>query len=278
MKSFFILTNRSKDTDLQFTERVSEYLKAKGCISSFADARDDSPAEKIDTDAECIIVLGGDGTLLRAARDTLELGIPLIGVNLGNLGFLAEISPDNLESSLDRLISGDVTFETRMMLSGAVYRNGRQVITDCALNDLVISKDENQRLIRTHTYVNDSKLMSLNSDGLVIATPTGSTGYTLSLGGPLISPDAGAFLITPMAPHTLVNRSIILKPESRIEIELDMNKDGRASRALVSFDGDTNIIVTSGDRICISRAEKDVVLAKISNNSFMDILSSKMNQ
>ncbi len=278
MKDFLILTNTAKDHDLIITERITEYLKNKGCSASYAPAREGERESVPVTSADCIIVLGGDGTLLRAARDFVDMQIPLIGINLGNLGFLAEISLENLEASLDTLIAGEVTIEKRMMLTGTVIHAGKEVITDCALNDIVIAKDMRQTLIKTSTYINDSILTSLNSDGLIISTPTGSTGYSLSLGGPLISPEAEMFLITPMAPHTLVNRSVIIQPESRIVVELDKHKDGRNSNAIISFDGDTSISVSAGDRIFIERSKKDTLIARISDSSFMDVLSRKMNQ
>ncbi len=277
MKDFYILTNTAKDTEMQVTDRIRRYLKKRGCTSEFAPARSSERTEPLHISSECIIVLGGDGTLLQAARDFVDLQIPLIGINLGNLGFLAEISTEHLEESLDKLIDGKFTLEKRMMLTGTVYHGGKPVITDCALNDIVIAKDMRQTIIRTHTYINDSKLNSQNSDGLIISTPTGSTGYSLSLGGPIISPEAEIFLITPMAPHTLVNRSVIIQPESTIVVELD-NKDGGTSNAIVSFDGDTKISVSSGDRVCVRRAEKDTLIASISDSSFMDVLSRKMNQ
>ena len=277
MKKFYILTNITKDSDLKVTNRIAEFLEHRGCSCSHGAARDAYKSRKPDIDAECIIVLGGDGTLLRAARDFVDLQIPLIGINLGNLGFLAEISLDNFEPSLEKLIEGNVIIEKRMMLTGTVFHEDREILTDCALNDIVISKDMRQRLIRTNTYINDSKLTSMNSDGLIVSTPTGSTGYSLSLGGPIISPEAQTFLITPMAPHTLVNRSVIIPPESRIVIELT-SKDGARADALVSFDGDTNITISTGDRVCIQRAEKDTRIARISDSSFMDVLRKKMNQ
>lgn len=278
MKKYHIITNTAKDPNYTVTGIIRDFLEHSGCVCSCSDARETERTEKTEIDAEVIIVLGGDGTLLRAARDTVDLQIPLIGVNLGNLGFLAEIGKDDLEESLRCLIRGNYTLEHRMMLTGTIYHEDMPIASDCALNDIVISKDLNHRLIRTHTYINNTRLTSVDSDGLIISTPTGSTGYSLSLGGPIISPEASVFLITPMAPHTLVNRSVIIQPDRTIRILLDRNKDGGDSDAFVSFDGDSNIRISSGDRIMIRKAEKDTLIAKISDNSFMDVLSRKMNQ
>ena len=183
MDRFYIITNSDKDKKLEITEKIADYLKThhKNCEVQQAERKHEgsfhyTDPDKVPDDTQCIIVLGGDGTLLQAARDVVHKEIPLLGINLGNLGFLAEVNQTSLYSALDQLMADDYEVEERMMLEGRVYRGRKLIGQDIALNDIVIGRDGHLRVVRFKNYVNDVYLNSYNADGIIISTPTGSTG------------------------------------------------------------------------------------------------------
>jgi NAD+ kinase len=284
MKSFYVVTNTAKDPDYSLTESVVKYLEKKGCYCGFVPfSRGFTPGEDryvdpdmIPEDVEAIIVLGGDGTLLQAARDTFERSIPIIGVNLGDVGYLTDISAEDVYSALDALTENNYFIEKRMMLKGALYSRDSLIMDNIALNDIVISKSYDQRMIKLDINVDDSFLNTIYADGLIISSPTGSTGYSLSVGGPIMAPDADALLITPLAPHTLVSRSIVLSGSSKITIEQGTNKDGANGDAIVVFDGNVKSMMHTGDKVEIEKSKTDVKLIKLYKSSFLDVLSMKM--
>lgn len=218
MDKFFIIANRQKDKELKTARKVEAYLNSKGksCIlreeTSEQKARSNhyTDVEKIPKDVECIIVIGGDGTLLQAARDVVNRQIPLLGINMGTLGYLAEIDRSSIDGALNHLMLDEYTIEKRMMLNGKVYHKEELIAEDVALNDIVIGRDGPLHVTRFHNYVNGEFLNSYTADGIIIATATGSTGYSLSAGGPIVSPETNILIMTPVAPHTLNTRSVIL--------------------------------------------------------------------
>ncbi|MGI6093829.1 MAG: NAD(+)/NADH kinase [Lachnospiraceae bacterium] len=284
MDKFYIITNRMKDESLTVTRMIASYLQEKGkqCMIQEAGYRGTgsyhyTDAQLIPPDVECIIVLGGDGTLLQAARDVVDLQIPLLGINLGTLGYLAEIDRDSVYAALDQMVAGKYEIEKRMMLQGRVFHQGEQIAEDIALNDIVITRDGRLRIVGFNNYVNNEFLNSYKADGIIISTATGSTGYSLSAGGPIISPEANVLMMTPIAPHTLNRRSIIFPAEDEITVEIAEGKDKNQARAVVLFDGDTEVPLTYGDRVMIRKAAQSTKFVKISNISFLEVLRQKMN-
>ena len=284
MEKFFIIANSQKDEGFKTAKQIETYLKEKGksCIlrAEQPDVKDISnhytDVRQIPQDVECIIVLGGDGTLLQAARDVVDRQIPLLGINLGTLGYLAEIDHSSIEGALNHLILDEYTIEKRMMLQGKVYQAGRMIAEDVALNDIVIGREGPLRVTRFHNYVNGEFLNSYTADGIIIATATGSTGYSLSAGGPIVSPATTIMIMTPVAPHTLNTRSVIFPAEDEITVEIGEGSWKGEAKAVVSFDGDTNVTMKTGDRVVIRRSEKDTQIVKISNISFLEVLRRKM--
>ena len=271
MKHFLIYTNRHKDKNMVFTERIRSYLETKGQrVSVKTQGVDWKDA------ADCIIVLGGDGTVLQAARETRQLNIPIIGVNLGTLGYMTEIEPANLEESLDRLIRGDYEQESRMMLYGRVFRSGGGTEEGWALNDIVISRKGSLRIIRFNIYVNGQFLNDYSADGMIVTTPTGSTGYNLSAGGPLVEPQARLIVLTPICPHTLNQRSIILSPEDVIEIEIPRGGDGREQAVEASFDGSHSVPLCTDEKIRIVQSERMTEFLRLNQVSFLEVLHRKL--
>ena len=284
MDKFFIIANRQKDKELKTARKVEAYLNSKGksCIlreeTSEQKARSNhyTDVEKIPKDVECIIVIGGDGTLLQAARDVVNRQIPLLGINMGTLGYLAEIVRSSIDGALNHLMLDEYTIEKRMMLNGKVYHKEELIAEDVALNDIVIGRDGPLHVTRFHNYVNGEFLNSYTADGIIIATATGSTGYSLSAGGPIVSPETNILIMTPVAPHTLNTRSVIFPAEDEITVEIGEGSQGCEAKAVVSFDGDTNVPMRTADRVAIRRSVKDTQIIKISNISFLEVLRRKM--
>ena len=222
-------------------------------------------------------MLGGDGTLLQASRDLVERNIPLLGINLGTLGYLAEIDRSNIKPALDKLLLDEYEIHERMMLSGTAYHQNKKLMSDIALNDIVIGRNGRLRIIDLNIYVDDEFLNSYSADGIIISTPTGSTGYSLSAGGPIVSPEAEIIMITPIAPHTLNTRSIVLPHNAKITVEIG---EGHSTRegAEATFDGDTSVNLNCNDQIVITKADRCARLVKINNISFLEILRKKMYQ
>ncbi|MCH5248630.1 MAG: NAD(+)/NADH kinase [Lachnospiraceae bacterium] len=274
MKNIFLITNKQKDPLGSYTERIKSYLSSHG-VNVVCDFYNEVSTASIPDNTDCAIVLGGDGTLLRAARDMINYGIPLLGINLGTLGYLAEIESSNIEMALSQLMAGNFTREERMMLAGTVYSDPA-VINDVALNDIVIARCGTLQMLKFDIYVNGRFLNGYSADGVIIATPTGSTGYNMSAGGPIVEPAANLIMLTPICPHTLNTRSIILSPEDEIVIDIPTVRGGLVQTLEVNFDGTHNMPLKTGDKIVIKRADSTTGILKLNSDSFLEILRKKM--
>lgn len=283
MRKFFIITNHAKDPGLEVTNSVAGYLGSHGADVVLREphgqgkARHTDPGE-VPEGTECVLVLGGDGTLLRAAVDLVELNIPMLGVNLGALGYLAEIDRGLIYPALEMLLEDRCRRESRMMLRGDVWHEEKRIFSHVVLNDIFVTREGSPRIISLKTYVNDSYLNEYHADGLIVSTPSGSTGYSLSAGGPIIAPEAELFLMTPLAEHSLNARSVVLPSDSRICVEVGEGKDTAIEHAMATFDGDRTIPLVTGDRVEIRMAEQNVTFMKIQDNSFLETLRKKMNR
>lgn len=267
MNKFYVITNKSKDISMEMTLRIQNYIKSKGGLCVLADDVAEFP-----TNTDCVLVLGGDGTLIQAARELRSMDVPMLGINMGTLGYLTEVELQNVEESLEQLLDNRIWVEERMMLKGVL--NGG--LEDTALNDIVLTRSGSLRLIRFKIYVNGELLNSYQADGVIVSTPTGSTAYNLSAGGPIVEPTASIIVITPICSHALNTRSIILSASDKIVLEVAQGRDGNVEEASVSFDGDRNIKVRTGDRIEIQKADEKTKLIKLSKVSFLETLRKKM--
>jgi len=284
MDKFFVITNPQKDANAKTTEFIQKYLEEKGKICYVQECNTASSgtgykytdAASIPDGVDCVLVLGGDGTLLQASRDLLDTGLPLLGINLGTLGYLAEIDCQNIQMALDKLIEGDYSIEDRMMIGGTVSYRDHILMTDIALNDIVIARRGRLRVVDFHIFVDDVFLCSYRADGIIVSTPTGSTGYSLSAGGPIVAPDASLILLTALAPHTLASRPVILPDNVAVTVELADSNVPEENAARVVFDGDTSLSLESGSRIRIMKTEQKTRLVKIKHTSFVEILREKL--
>lgn len=267
MRNFFIYTNQLKDKNGKTTHYIRDYLQLKGCVCS----------DHVDDKVEGMIVLGGDGTMLRAAREYVSYHIPMIGVNLGTLGYLAEVEQEDIAAALDSLMAGQYEIEPRMMLSGIPVISGESTNPQTALNDIVINRKGALHVINFNIYVNGRLLSTYSADGIIISTPTGSTAYNLSAGGPIVEPRARLIMMTPVCSHTLVNnRTIILSEEDVVDIEIGEYKPGEKQEVDASFDGRHPVNLSEGDKIRIIRSDKVTKIIKLSEVSFLDTLHKKM--
>ena len=227
----------------------------------------------IGTRADLAVVVGGDGTLIGAARHLCEFEIPLVGVNLGRLGFLTETSLTNMEGSLEALLAGDYQVEERMMLHIRVQRQAGDLAVERAFNDVVIHRGNIARMVEMETFVDSQFVFSQRSDGLIVASPTGSTAYALSAGGPIVHPSIRAFTLVPVCPHTLTNRPIVLPGHSHVEVVL-ANNPGEVQ---LTLDGQINFSLQDGDRIHIQRDEHNVFLLSDPRRNYFDVLREKFS-
>lgn len=226
------------------------------------------------TNIDIAITLGGDGTLLNIARLMAPYSIPVLGINMGHLGFLTEIEISDLYVSLNRLKEGDYFIDKRMMLEAQVIRDNRAIEKFIALNDVVITKGPFARLIRLKTMANDSYIDTYPADGLIVSTPTGSTAYSLSAGGPIINPNIELILTTPICPHTLHSRSIVLSKDDIIKVQiLDKQPD-----AMLTVDGQQGIELLSKDVVLVKRSSYYTRLLRLKKRSFYDVLRKKLNE
>ena len=277
MKQFYLITNAGKDPDQIYTKRIAEYIRSHGGNAVCVDGEKPVSEQVTVSQPDCVLVLGGDGTLLRAARNMMDKDIPLLGINLGTLGYLAEVESSNLESALDQLLQDDFTREERMMLVGRVEKQGVSE-ENYALNDIVISRCGTLQILTFQIYVNGQFLNSYCADGIIVATPTGSTGYNMSAGGPIVEPCARLLLLTPICPHTLNTRSIILAPEDEIRIEIPQGRDGQMQTVEANFDGSHKITLQTGDHIVIRKAVRTTGILKLNTESFLAVLHKKMSE
>lgn len=282
MKSFLLITNNQKDKELSVTERVCDYLvneKSKQVKTFVPESRDYEIPEKYLKDVDCVIVLGGDGTILRVAKKIVKSRLPILGINMGHLGYLADVDKSNVLCALDALCSGEFTTQDRMMLAGKVMRGTKEICSLDALNDIVITRGGSMQILNLDISVKGKMFKSYRADGVILATPTGSTAYNLSCGGPIVEPCADMTIITPIAPHTMLSRSIIFNAEDEITVEILPPHDSTVEQMIeVYFDGIERIKLEVGDKVVVKRSEMTTTLVRISSASFLETLYEKMKE
>ncbi len=277
MKRFCIITNQDKDSELAVTCEVERFLNEFGCEyfragrSYESNSAGHTDAGQIPENTDCAIVLGGDGTLLHAAQDLAEKGIPILGVNLGTLGFLSETEVSGLREAIRCLSLDEYMVEEHIMLKAQAGDEITHV-----LNDAVISRSGFSRLIRLQLYINGVPLQVYTGDGLLVSTPTGSTAYNLSAGGPVVAPDVEMFVITPICPHSLSERSLVISANDRIEIEVVRSRKTQEEEAIATTDGQYFSNLQVGDRIVLTRSELSAKLIRFEKNRFYKALQTKL--
>lgn len=281
MKKIGLIPNAGKDAGLANTRRIAEYLDGRAELlleekykTSVINAEYGSLAALLDG-SDCLIVLGGDGTMLQNAAECARRSLPVLGINLGRVGFLTEVELDNIEGALDKLLSGDFGVEKRMLMRVELIRGGRSIVCTHALNDIVTSKNAGAKLIAIELYTNGELVNRYTADGLIIATPTGSTGYSISAGGPVIDPQMELYVATPICAHMLSVRSAVLPPDKELVVKLDEAYPDNG--AVVSADGDVIGSIRPGDEVRITRSNYRFSMIKTGSYSFYDTVLKKLS-
>ena len=277
MNNFFIIANKQKDINLEITEQIRHHISRLGAVCNIYDQYDrDVSSIDIPEETQCILVIGGDGTILAAARMLVGSNIPLLGINLGTLGFLADVNLADLSKTLDLLLQDQYQVENRIMLTAEVYKQGKKAATYIALNDFNINRFGASRVIGLKVGINGSVIDRYRADGVIVCTPTGSTGYNLSAGGPIINPTCKNFVITPICPHSLTARSIVLAKEDIVTVEVEQIRSNIKEEAIISFDGREGLSLFPGDQVKIYKSQEVTPFIKATEVSVVQILKEKL--
>ncbi len=280
-QSLGLIANLSKPNALKVAQKIAAYLKKRG-ISLWVEhaAKETLKLKGVQTGelsdlfrhSQAIIALGGDGTILNAVRQMKRHSVPILGVNLGTLGFLTEVRVEELEEALKKLVKKRYKVEKRMMLQAQVVRGKKVQATYHALNDVVVTHGELARVIDLKVKMNKELVTSYIGDGLIVATPTGSTAYSLSTGGPVVHPSANAILMTPISPHTLTNRPIVIADKGFLEIQV-----GKPNReAYLTIDGQVGLVIKSNDLVKVKKSSYSAKLILLEGSSYFGILREKL--
>ncbi len=273
MKKALIIINVSKDESMTLAKEIASYLKKKDVAYDFLSF--DGFVDNTDFKGyDFVISLGGDGTVLYAARNSSKYGLPVFPVNLGEFGFIASVQPEDWQKELKLFMDGKAVFEKRSMLKVEVRRNGKRVYSSLSLNDAVISAERGVSTIMLSVKRNSLPLCRLKADGLILATPTGSTAYSAAAGGPIVSPEVEAFVLTPLNPFSLSSRPIVLSPDSNLEITVEKS---RIKGICLTVDGQEPFGIQFGDIISVVLNKKKAKLVAGSEEKFYNALRSKLN-
>ena len=286
---FLIIPNRKKDSGLTVTKRILAFLRGQGqeiyvdteflMETECFGAMPVSAAEY--NSIHMAVILGGDGTILSSARKLYQYSIPLLGVNLGRLGFLAEVEPEAATEALAKVLHGQYSVEQRILLEGSILNQGAvKTPPFIGFNDAVITRGAFSRMLRVAVEINGRYVETFLADGIIVATPTGSTAYNLSAGGPIIVPGAHNLVITPICPHSLSVRSIVVSEEDeiilKVESEASAEEEEVERRIMLTIDGQVGYSLDQGDQVHLSRAKGAIQIVKMKDSTFYDILRRKM--
>ncbi|MBA7559483.1 NAD kinase [subsurface metagenome] len=268
-----IIANSTKEKAPEYALRLAGWLSEREVEVLFEEeiaAKVNMPGvskDKLASAVDILVVFGGDGTLLMAARLAIGSDVPILGINMGGFGFMTVVNLDEMLGAMELILDGKYSTSQRMMLSVSV--EGAQ---HPALNDVVINRGDLSRMVNLETFVDGKYLSTFKADGLIISTPTGSTAYSLSSGGPIVLPELNSIIINPICPHTLTNRPLVLPPDSAIEV-IVWTKEGKAS---VTLDGQDLFILKSGDRVGIQKSKDHINLVESPHRDYLEILRTKL--
>jgi NAD+ kinase len=279
VKTVGIVTKPHHQAAKPVVEQIMSWLAERGkdvCLdvdtAALIGAKGGLPKPQMPPLVDLMVVLGGDGTLLSVARLLEKRDVPILGVNLGGLGFLTEVTLNELFPTLEKIFKSEYTPDTRLLIRAEVYRQGERVVSSYCLNDTVISKGVLARMIRLEVSINGQFVTSLRGDGLILATPTGSTAYSMSSGGPIVNPSVQALVFTPICPHTLTHRPIVMASTATISVTMKSREDG----AMVTFDGQVGFTLRPDDVIEVKAAEHKITLIRAPEKNFYAILREKL--
>jgi len=278
LKKITIILNYKNEDTIFFAKEIKEFLDKKGVQLMLPEGGPGyslNDCANVDfSQVDLALLLGGDGTLLAVSKYLSAYDVPMLAINMGRLGFLSEVEKEEIEEALNAVLAGEYNIEERMMIQGSVYRNQRKLESFSALNDLVVKNGIYLRTIMLDLFINADKVYSTRTDGIIISTPTGSTAYSLSAGGPIILPQFSSILITPVCPHTVFSRSIVVPPDSTIRIVYRSEK----GNAALTADGQTSTFLEENDEIYITAYEKKTKLIRLDKYNFFERVRNKLNK
>ncbi len=273
MKSAVIIPNYLKANSVEFSKIAEEQLNARGYEAIIL-----GDNEKMTKEAEFAIALGGDGTIIRACKQLYGTDIPVLGINFGHLGYLTECGPENAIEAINKLANKDYKIENRIMICGSVIRGGTEAFTFTALNEAALNRATLMRAFKMEISVNGRLTNTVLGDGLIVATPTGSTSYNLSAGGPILTPTANNIVITQIAPIYFPGSPLVTDGNDEIEIRILVDNTAKSGNVAIEIDGNDSFKLQSEDIIKIKRAEHNAKIAKVTDTSFYQILREKLSK
>ena len=284
MRRFAIVTNKAKDPDGRMTADARKVIEAYGGVCTaclWKDKNADGAYDVLDPNqipegTELIISLGGDGSFLHTAKDLIDRRIPVMGVNLGTLGYLTEMDLDGFREEFSHILRDEYHIEERILLKGEIIRNGEILMRDIALNDIVLNRLGTMSIIQFDIMVNGRFLNSYHADGYILCTPTGSTGYNLSAGGPVAHPVSEVIIATPICEHTLNSRSVVFSADAVIDVVIQGGQEEQRQVKALSFDGDQEIFLQEGDHVRVCCSEKKLYNLRLDKMSCVEHLGRKM--
>ena len=281
MKDIGVIPNWHKKNSSLVVDKITRFFKQRQMKLRVADKKsadfysEVSLAEQLKKwhdNLGLIIVVGGDGTILRVARDLACWNVPVLGINLGHKGFLAEIEVEQMERFLQYISNNQYSYQERMMMETRLMRGDQELGKYLALNDIVVSRGPFSRIIKVETYVNEDFMESYSGDGVIVSTPTGSTGYSLSAGGPIVNPTMNLFVITPICPHSLYNRSVIINGADTMKLRVD----SRQVQVVLTVDGQVRFALEDEDKIIVKKSEQKIKMVCFHDYSFYRMLHQKL--
>ena len=273
MKKAVIIPNYLKEESMQFSKTAYDILEKSGYKVTVL-SENDEPIEG----ADLALVLGGDGTLLRACKKLFKFDIQMLGINFGHLGYLTECNPDGAIEAIEKIVDGDYRLENRLMLEGEVLRNGEAVYSFVALNEASFYRSTLLKAFVAEVFINGMHTQTVVGDGLIVATPTGSTSYNLSVGGPVLTPNSKNIVLTPISPKYFPRSSVVANGEDEIEIRVLVDSIVKTGNPALQIDGDDAFTLNDGDVIKIKRNVKDAKIIKVTNQSFYQVLRKKLSK
>ena len=274
IKNVVIVANAWKENSMQVSQQIRAYLEDRGIATSILVTRNLDEKFDISIRTDLLISVGGDGTVLYCARLVQDLGIPILAVNLGTFGFITEISCDEWQSSLECLLEGKEKISRRLMLKVSVMRNDERVFQCQGLNEAVVTSSGVAKVVNIDLYIGKTKAGTFRSDGIIIATPTGSTGYSLAAGGPILDSEMSALIITPVCPFTLSNRPLVLGANEVITMKVD---EGQRTELMLTVDGQQYFELQEGDDIIVEKSRSRALLISSGVRNYTQVLSTKLN-
>jgi NAD+ kinase len=258
----------------ELEREIGPYLTGKGLEVMTVTSRDDpSQVPAGAADGSFVLSLGGDGTFLRAARLSVRVGLPVLGINLGSLGFLTDVEENEVYTSLDAVIAHAYTVERRLVLDARVVREGQEILKACAINDILAVRDLTGKILTFEVFIGGVRAGQMTADGLMVSTPTGSTGYSLSAGGPIVDPTVEALVLTPLAPHDFTSRPLVVSASSEITIKVKASRD----KAALVRDGERLADIRSFDTVAVRRSPQDVSIIRLREKNFFKVLGAKFH-